>query len=147
MKALVPSTASVLTSGRIVVLLALTLVGFCTSARRPSLARCTASRNPSRRARRPAVAGEDACAPLDHVRRGGPAAEVGPHFFAALLLEDLELRLGLDAFGGDAEVEAVGHADDGGDDGAVAGAGFDFVDEGLVDFDAVDREAAQVVQR
>src|SRR5437588_13109809 len=83
---------------------------------------------------------------LEHVRRRGAGEEEALHFFAALLAEELELGFGLDAFGGDAEVEAVGHRDDGGDDGAVAGAPLDLVDEGLVDLDAVDREAAEVVE-
>ena len=43
--------------------------------------------------------------------------------------------------------EAAGHADDGGDDGAVGGARFDLLHELLIDLHAVDREAAQVVER
>jgi hypothetical protein len=55
-----------------------------------------------------------------------PASPTKPlHFLAAVFDEEAELFVGLHAFGGDGEVEAVGHGDDGGDDGAVAAAGLD----------------------
>src|SRR3954454_11668166 len=69
------------------------------------------------------------------------------HFLAALLAQELQLAGGFDAFGGDAEAESARHSDDGGDDGAVGRARFDLLHELLIDFYAVDREAAQVIQR
>ena len=51
---------------------------------------------------------------------------------------------GFDAFGEDGDLEAFGHLDDGADDGAGVGVGGEVADEGLVDLELFDGEAAQV---
>ena len=66
---------------------------------------------------------------------------------AAVVAEEVGLFDELHSLGDDFEAEAVGHGDDGGDDGRGVGIGGDVVDEGLVDLERVDGEAFQVAQR
>ena len=63
------------------------------------------------------------------------------------LLEYRKLFVVLDAFGDDAQVEALGECDDRGHDRGVVLFCADRAYEGLVDFEDVDREGAQVGER
>ncbi len=63
------------------------------------------------------------------------------------LRQELELLLGLDALRDDDELEAAPHRDDRHRDGGVVLVAGKVTDEGLVELDAVDREALQVVER
>ena len=64
---------------------------------------------------------------------------------AAELLDLVELRLGLDAFSDDREVQRASERDDGGSDRSV-GSVLQPGDEGSIDFDLVEREPAEIVQ-
>ncbi len=61
----------------------------------------------------------------------------------AALDEILGLRFGLDALGNDVEMERVGHFNDVQDNLAGGAVGIDGFDEGLVDFEGVERERLQ----
>ena len=63
------------------------------------------------------------------IRRSGLSEKESLHFLAALFAQEVELRLGFHTFRCHDEVEAVSHADDGGDDGPIALTRFDLVDE------------------
>ena len=73
------------------------------------------------------------------VRGGDGAAEVvALGFFAVVGLQEIQLGLGFHAFGYHAEFQALGHAEDGGDDGSFVRRGGDLADEGLIDFQRID---------
>src|SRR5437764_1075043 len=83
---------------------------------------------------------------LEALRRQRRAEEEALDAIAALLLQELQLLLGLHPLGDDFEVEAVGHGDDGADDGGVAAVGGDVADERLVELERVDGETLQVIE-
>src|SRR5260370_8872006 len=68
-------------------------------------------------------------------------------FVTAVLLEEVELFLRLHTFGDHTNVQSLAHRDHGRDDCSVASSTRDVLDEGLIDFQSVDREALQVIQR
>src|SRR3984893_3543914 len=83
----------------------------------------------------------------DFLERLRPAEQIAPHLDAAFGAQDLELLLGLDALGrGDppeTRAEPRHRADD--RDAIVFLA--ELADEGAVDLDLVEREAAQIAER
>ena len=68
-------------------------------------------------------------------------------FKAAVLGEQQTLRLGLDTFGDDAQLQAPGHGDDRPDERRVAGIAFKIAHEGLVDLECVYGETFEIIQR
>ena len=66
---------------------------------------------------------------------------------ASELAQLRELPVGLDALGDGDEAERVGEAHEVGGDGRVLRVVLDALDEGQVDLDDVDREAAEVLER
>ena len=76
--------------------------------------------------------------------RQGTADEETLDLVAAVLLQELALSLGLDPFGDDAEVQAVGQVDRRGAERGVLRVELDAADEALVDLQDVDRKALEV---
>src|SRR5207253_531606 len=68
-------------------------------------------------------------------------------FKAAVLFEELELFLRLDALGDHANVQRLAHRDHGRNDCSVASSALDVVNERLIDFQSIDREPLQVIER
>ena len=98
--------------------------------------------------RRPGEAGEAGAEELlALLRREGGAVEESLDLAAFLFLQILELLAGFDAFGDAGEAEVAAEADDGADQGFGGGLGGDVAEEGLVDLDAVELEAAEVGER
>jgi len=91
------------------------------------------------------VAGE--VLPADLLARQRPAEMEALPLVAAQVLQQVRLRLLLDALGHDAKPEAVGEAHDRLHDGGVAPAAGEVADEGAVDLDAVQVELLHVFQR
>src|SRR6267154_1557020 len=79
--------------------------------------------------------------------RRGLADEITLHRVAALLGEEAELLLGLDALGDDRHFQAVAEVDDGANDRRRLRAAAEVHDEGAVDLDLVERERLQIAQR
>src|SRR5439155_5353316 len=67
-------------------------------------------------------------------------------FVAAFGPEAAQLGFGLDALGGDDDAEAFAEADDGTDDRLRLAVGAEIADEGLIDLDLVEGEAAQIAE-
>ena len=65
---------------------------------------------------------------------------------AAGVAQHRRLLFGLDAFGDHHQTERVTKADDGARDGEVGGVAFHVMNEGAVDFQTVERQAAQIVE-
>ena len=55
--------------------------------------------------------------------------------------------LGFHPLGQGRHAQTVGQGDDGGDDDSIIGVRFQFIDEGAVNLDLVDREALEATQR
>jgi hypothetical protein len=76
-----------------------------------------------------------------------PAEQETLHVVTVQFAEQLPLGFGFDAFGEDAQAEAVGDAGNGVNDrGRTLVVRVQVADEGLVDLDAVDRKTAQIVE-
>ena len=73
----------------------------------------------------------------------GRAEQEALQLVAAPLAQELRLLQCLDAFGNHAELQALSHREDRGRERRVVRIGGDVADEGAVDLDALDREAAQ----
>src|SRR5206468_3866379 len=82
------------------------------------------------------------------LRCGNGEAEVKAlHFPAAVLLQEVELRLGLHSLCNDAKVEALRQLDHRADDGRVFESIGQILDKVPVDLQTVNRETLQVAQR
>src|ERR1700733_6179974 len=78
--------------------------------------------------------------------RDGAAEIVALGFVALVGLEEGEFFRGFDTFGDDAEIQAAAHADDRGYDGGFVGSGGDLANEGLIDFEGVDRKSPEIAE-
>ena len=77
-----------------------------------------------------------------------PAEDVALDLADAELADQVQVVVGLDAFGGGVHAERFGQRDDGADDGAVAvGRRGGAADEALVDLDLVERRLLQIAER
>src|SRR5882672_9866517 len=79
-------------------------------------------------------------------RRLRAAEEVALRFFAAFLLQEAQLRLGLDAFGDRFQAQVPGERDDGAHDYGAVGVAGDASHERLVHLEEVERKAVEVAQ-
>src|SRR5438105_2955461 len=76
---------------------------------------------------------------------GNGLAEIKPlSGMAAMHLQEFQLLGGLHALRDGLEMQALGHGDDGDDDGGVVGVAADAAHERLVDLERVNREALEV---
>src|SRR5207244_13247092 len=78
--------------------------------------------------------------------RAGAAEQKALALLAAFGAQAAQLGFGFDAFGGDGDAEPLAEADDGTDDRLRVAIGIDFLHEGAVDLDLVERKTAQVTQ-
>ena len=78
--------------------------------------------------------------------RDGRAEPKALHLVTSVGVEELELLVGLDAFGHHHQVEAVGEGDDRAHDRSAVRLAVDALDEGSVDLDGVDGHLGQVRQ-
>ena len=88
---------------------------------------------------------------FETVGRHRAAEQVTLYFVAAVFAQEVQLLVGLHAFGDHRQVQAVGHGDNGAGDLGVLFAAGQAIDEGAVDFQHVDGELlvarAEVVHR
>src|SRR5580704_10872131 len=83
----------------------------------------------------------------DFLERLRPAEQIALHLDAAFGAQDLELLLGLDALGGGDHAETRAEPRHRADDGDAIVFLAELADEGAVDLDLVEREAAQIAER
>ena len=81
------------------------------------------------------------------VGRHRPAEQVALHLIATMLAQEVELLVGFHALGDHRQVQAVGHGDDRPGNLRILFARRQAIDKGAVDFQHVDRELLEVVQR
>ena len=117
--------------------------GVATSCRGERRAFC----EPRRRFKPPRCAAGSSAASPGFRSPAWPAEQIALRLHAALGAQDLELLLGLDAFGGGDHAEARAEAHHGADDGDAIVLLAQFADEGAVDLDLVEGEAAQIAER
>src|SRR5881396_1027639 len=79
--------------------------------------------------------------------RRRPPEQVALRLVATFLLQELQLGIGLDAFGQHRQAQAAAEAEHGADDGGGLIVAIDRLDERAVDLDLVERERAQVRER
>src|SRR5690606_32769722 len=74
------------------------------------------------------------------------ADQVALNLVAALFAEEVQLRLGFDAFGHYLQLQAMHHGNDRADDGRIISELFQLGDEGTVDLDEIHRETLEVAE-
>src|SRR5437868_10691119 len=84
---------------------------------------------------------------FERVGRHRAAEQITLNFVTAVLPQEIKLLVGFDALGDHREVEAVGHGDDCPGDLCILFTGWQAVDESAVDFQYVDRELLEVIER
>ena len=89
-------------------------------------------------------AGKQLC---ELIGRDGPAEQVALYLVALARAQECQLLHRFHPLGDDLEAEALGHVDDGDDDGLVVDVMGQVLHEGLVNLELVDLKAFQVGER